>query len=415
MWPLILFYLQLGFALWSIAYFLVLKTIRLNHLDRAIIYTTFVVVALLALLTFPVYSQDQNWNLLMSKGFVRYGINPYLTPLGEIPANSWFSFVPDWHNIVMTHGPLSVYIYSIPVLLSDNFYYCLLFLKLISLASLICCFILFSKIMHLAGVKDNIVSKNLYFLLLNPFLIVNSVVTVHNDIFVGLAILLFVLFLLKRRYILCSLMLFAGALVKYIPLILIPLLLYKIWTDKELSLKNRAVKSLVGLFLGTLVSFLLYLPFFEGSKNITALLVGLRNQYNFDIISRGVFTSFILYRMGLYGVYLRVFSLLSAVIISIYLAYRRKVLESVYITLMIPVFFGNLWFQPWYLLWSYFLLAKKELSYGLLFLTIFLELIIINSNVLRTSTYVFALFLYVMSARYLIKFVRKRRKINVYV
>jgi NADH:ubiquinone oxidoreductase subunit K len=210
-------------------------------------------------------------------------------------------------------------------------------------------------------------------------------------------------------------MLFAGALVKYIPLILIPPLLYKIWSDKNLTLKDKTVKTFAGLFLGAIFSFLLYLPFFEGSKNIAALLVGLRNQYNFDIVSRGVFTSFILYKIGLYGVYLRVFSLLSAVIISIYLVYKKKLVESVYITLMIPVFFGNLWFQPWYLLWSYFLLAKKELSYGLLFLTIFLELIIINSNVLRTSTYVFALFIYVMSAKYLLKFVRNRRLTNAHV
>jgi glycosyltransferase involved in cell wall biosynthesis len=397
-------YPVISFALWSAVYFFILKIVNLRYLDKLIIYTTFGIVALLALLTFPVCSQDQSWNLLMSKGFVRYGINPYLTTLEKIPANSWFSFINVWGNFVMTHGPLSVYIFSIPVLLFDNFYYALLFLKLISLSSLIVCFVLHSKIMFLMGVRDTVASKNTCFFLLNPFLIINTVLTVHNDIFIALTVLLFTLLLLQRRYILSSLMLFVGALVKYIPLILIPLLLYKIWTDRRLTLYKKTWNSAVGLLLGGALSFILYLPFLKGIKNVTSLFSGLRAQYTFDAFpDMSVFTSFMLYKLGLYGSYLRTISLVSATILSIYLAYKKKILESVYVPLLIPVFFGNLWFQPWYLLWCYFLLIKKEFSVYLLFLTIFLELNSIYSDVLRISFFVFCLFLYFTLFKYLIK------------
>jgi len=323
------------------------------------VVVSFATVCLFALFTYPIFSQDQSWNMLMSKAYLTYGKNPYTTSVSDIQSDSWALHAPAWTGVKMVYGPISVLVYSIAPALTNDFYVALLLTKVISFVALLACMYLAYSLYKTAGLLDSQIKNTLMLLILNPFFVINAVITAHNDIFICLVILIFTLSLIKKKYLLCMLVLILGILVKYVPIILCPALLVYLIREERLVVSKKITLMFWGGLLSLLLTAFLYGLFIQGCSSLKCFTHGIIESNNLGNNITGLFPSVVLHNFGISNTALKLLFFFVSILVSVIFATKNRVLESIYYPLVIPVLFSAVWFEPWYFLWSYFLIAPK--------------------------------------------------------
>jgi hypothetical protein len=135
--------------------------------------------------------------------------------------------------------------------------------------------------------------------------------------------------------------------------------MYYLFSDENMHFRKKLAVLCKGILLSSLVVLLSFVPFLEGCHTLRCFLSGFLTVNNINLEQAGLLPSVILNRIGLPHTLIQVTTVVTSWIIAIKYASKNKILESVYVPLVIPVIFGSLWFQPWYLLWSIFLFLPR--------------------------------------------------------
>lgn len=357
----------------------------LKHWSERMILTVllgiFSLMAICAVWSHPTGSQDIYWSLLLAKGLSQYQQNPYQTSPAQLSFDDWSGTVEMWRDLPMIYGPLWVVVLTGITALGLSLGGTLIVVKLVSLTLLIGLGWIFWKIMIL----HNFTKLRRYQLLLllawNPVIFQLFIVDVHNDIFTLFGILLSYYFLLKRGYAWSIAALLVVGLVKYIPWFIIPVPLF-FWMKAQ-STWPRKLWVVFGTGCASIVFiFLAYAPFGFSLLN----LAGITNEFS----QRGTEVSAIYLAYLLeYGIHLsisqiRLISLAAGLIAMGWSLKRGKILLG-YTLPYIAILLFTTWFQPWYLLWIFPLLALYVPTPLMFALTVFMLLTPTVSTQLETS------------------------------
>ncbi len=167
-----------------------------------------IIVALIALFAYPFLSRDFFNYIFDAKIFTVYHKNPYLFKPLDFPQDNWLRFM-NWTHRSYPYGPLFLLISIIPSFLSFNkFILNFLLFKLI--------FVIFYLLAVYSLSKIN--KKYALTFALNPYVIIEGLVSPHNDL-IGVSLAIAgVSLLYKNRSVLGRLIILLSAGIKYITL-----------------------------------------------------------------------------------------------------------------------------------------------------------------------------------------------------
>ena len=367
-------------------YYFVLKKRKELFQSEKCVYKYIFCIAFIFVFVMPFWCSDIFYYLGIGRLGGYYHQNPYYTDIKSYFDNSNIDLVKDtlmqkgynnfWSNTTVVYGPVWTIICSIVAILSfGNLDFGLLLFKIINLGiHMGNCYLLYK------------LSKKKIFPLmygLNPFILIEGIANVHNDIFVVFFMLLSIFFLIKRKNLIISLLALALATdIKYFSILLLPLLI--IYRYKDENVKKRFVKCIEYGVIFVLLVGIPYL-FYIRDKNVFMglvtqrdriakglyLVISMKFQDNENIIS------------NLKNFSLITFSICYAVNCIVLVINKNikfyKEMRYIYNFVLVFLFFLLTNFQPWYFMWlSVFMIWQKSKDIKLL---IQIQLLTLVANV----------------------------------
>ncbi len=233
-------------------YFYTLYKTHKNKISLKQITKLIFLSAGILLLSYNAFSYDLFNYVFDAKIFTHYGQNPYLFKPLDFPGDPMLSFM-HWTHRVYPYGPIWL-VLTIPLsFIGLNFFLptLILFKALAAVLYLGSCFVI-KKILQTIDSKN--LNFNLAFFALNPLILIECLVSGHNDIAMMFFALCSVFYALKKRWILSILFIVFSYLTKEVMIVLaIPILLYflanyvkKIKISSDTFLKLCVLFSILG-------------------------------------------------------------------------------------------------------------------------------------------------------------------------
>ena len=322
------------------------------------IFLLIIIVASILIFTVPFMSSDIFYYLGIGRLSSKYHQNPYYmdmkTYIDENNVNiendtlmqKWYKNY--WANTTVVYGSVWTIICSIISFLSfGNLEIGLVLFKIVNvIIHILNCYLLYK-----------ISKKRIFPILygLNPFVLIEAIVNVHNDIFVVFFTLLAIYQLVKRKNIILSLMFLAFATnIKYVTILFLPyIILYYVRNE---NIKTRIIK---GIKYGTIFAIFIGIPclFYFRDFNLFAGIIA-QNQR----IAKGLYLFISEYFHNPKDAYRLINSIALYTFATIYvcrcinLLLSKKIvfsknMKEIY-CLLVMFLFGLLTnFQPWYFVW----------------------------------------------------------------
>ncbi len=217
------------------------------------------------ILIYPVGALDVFNYVMQLKVAYHYGANPYLTTFQSFPADPFFEFA-FLANIPLFYGPVWLYLSWLPVALTG---FHDLLAVLLALKAFNCVLLLLTGLSifryHGGGGEG---WRAAYLFLANPLVLFEGVANAHNDVMMGL-FLVIALLALRLRSVLAVPFLTLSALVKFFTAPLLPLLILATirqgWTPRPV---------IASCLLSFSVAVAAFAPVWAGGKAIDGLLHG---------------------------------------------------------------------------------------------------------------------------------------------
>src|SRR3989344_779780 len=332
---------------------------RFDKMAR-LVFGVFLISLILFSITKPLFSQDIYWNMLLAKGFVFDRMNPYLTPPYQLGHYQLYNYLHMWEKIPMTHGPVSVYYYILPYLITNSDKPAIILLRLFSgLVVLATAFVLF-KI-----VKDGSDYSKKKFVplifLTAPLVLVNGILDAHNDILVMFSITLSYYFLLKEKDTLSFVSLILGFAVKYITVVLLPIPLIRLLLSRK-SVKTKIQEVALMVLISAAIVVISYAPFLKDGWNVPP---GLKFQAMFSHYTVMAFPTYLIQVLTRVNpIHLKLFGFFAGAGVAGMLSLKGKYLEAYVIPVLLILFTTTTWLVSWYFLWIFpLLLLFRERSH----------------------------------------------------
>lgn len=367
-------------------YYIIIK--KRNKIFKNIkqVYITISIISLIFVFTIPFWCSDVFYYLGVGRLEAEYHQNPYYITMKEYVDSNNVNINNDtvmqkgynnyWSETTVVYGPIWTIICSIIAKLSlGNIDFGLFIFKLCNvLAHMLNCYLIYK-----------ISNKKIFTIAygLNPFILVEGIANVHNDMFVILFILIALYQLLKKKNITLSILSLAMATdIKYFAVLLLPFIVIYFYKDKKIKyriLKCIQYGTMFGIFM--LIPYILYindLQVFKGMSDqqgkIAKGLYLFISQYFtnpsnlVNIISKTMLYMFII-------VYTYICTML---LIKPKIKFNIEMKKFFYILLAF-IFLLITNFQPWYLIWlSPFILWQKAKNMKLI---IQMQLITLIANI----------------------------------
>lgn len=211
------------------------------------------VTVLGAFFSYPFLSNDVFNYIFTAKILTFYHENPYVVMPEEFIGDPWLSFL-HWSNRTALYGPSWLILSTIPSFLArQNLALSLFCFKGLIVLFYLATVFLLVKLLNLIRTKENL--SGLVFFTLNPLVLLETLVSAHNDIILVFFALLSFYLLMRNHSVWASLALLFSILIKFATVFLLPVFLYTLW----LKLKNQ---KLVWPGIFTLASLSMYLVYF---------------------------------------------------------------------------------------------------------------------------------------------------------
>lgn len=346
----------------TVIYYLLLKNRKVIFKDIKNILIFVAIISIIFIVMIPFTSSDIFYYLGVGRLNSEYGQNPYYTTIKDFveQENNNYYLVQDtvlqqgyhnpWSGTTVVYGPIWMMICKVVATLSlGNIDIGLLIFKIFNvLAHILNCYLIY-KISH----------KKIFMLLygLNPFVLIEGIGCVHNDIFVILFTLLSLYFLIKKKNILLSVIFIAIATaIKYFTILLLPfIIIYHFRQEKPSKRFLKCIQYGVVFLITVMTFYLVYIQdlkvltgaFVQQEKLAKGLYVVLKEYFS-DIPNIIEHTKEVL--LGSFGIiyFFTCIMLLNKKEISF-----RKEMRIVTYFIMAFLFLLITNFQPWYIMWLF--------------------------------------------------------------
>ena len=322
------------------------------------VYKFIVVVSLISVISLPFMSSDIYYYLGIGRLASKYKQNPYYTDMKSYVDNNDVNLESDsvmkagydnyWANTTVVYGALWSMICSIVAFFSfGSLNVGILIFKLLNLVIHIFNCVLLYKLSR----------KKIFPILygLNPFVLIEGIVNVHNDIFMVFFIILALYMIRVKKKIIPSILFVAFAtIIKYVAILLLPLIvIYHCRNEKPGSriLKCIEFGLLFGVFV--IIPYLLYIR----DINVFNGIVAQQDRY-----AKGLYcyllVKFPQYKSVVYGIrmiFMYIFALVYSIICARLITKKEikwyKEIRKIYLIFMFFLMFMITNFQPWYFIW----------------------------------------------------------------
>ena len=201
-----------GFYLWA------LYSIRRKALTSKDIWYLIFGTAAIFFWSFPALSNDIFNYIATAKVAFVWKENPYIVMPIEIPNEPYLAFTRAANKVAL-YGPVWILLTAIPHFLgNNNIWQTIIMFKVMN----VLCYVAFSYLIY----RTTNSIKNVVFFVFNPLVLIETLVSGHNDIYMIL-LACCGLILWQRCKLLGALSLFASALIKGATVVLLPLVLIK--------------------------------------------------------------------------------------------------------------------------------------------------------------------------------------------
>jgi hypothetical protein len=177
------------------------------------IWTVVIISSLILLFSYSAFSYDIFNYIFDARIWTTYGKNPYEFKALDFPNDSMLAFM-HWTHRVYPYGPVWLFI-TIPVSYIGFGYFLLTYFlfKVIMVSCFLATVWFIQKILYLIAPKN--VLFGLVFFALNPFVLIESLVSSHNDIVMLFFFICGLYFFVKKRYIFTFISLVLGYGIKF--------------------------------------------------------------------------------------------------------------------------------------------------------------------------------------------------------
>lgn len=261
------------FILLTIIYFIIDKLKCFKDIKSILIFIA--IVGIIFTIMLPWTSSDIFYYMGVGELDAKYNQNPYYVTMREYYIQNEENIEDDillqgatnyWGNTTVVYGPIAQLFFKICSLLS---------MKNITIALFIFKFV--NLVIHIANsyFLYKISGKKKFAVLygLNPFILIEALANVHNDVIVLFFILVSLYFLLKRKNLLLSIVgLVLATGIKYFTILLLPIIiLYHFRTEKRLSIRFLRCIEYGIIFL--ILFVLEYVFYFNDYQILLAMMV----------------------------------------------------------------------------------------------------------------------------------------------
>lgn len=347
--------LLLGFIA---CYYLIIKNSGKIFKNIKQVYCLILLISFIFVWVLPFWSSDIFYYLGIGRLASTYNQNPYYVDIQSYVDDNSIDIQNDeviekgytnyWSNTTVVYGPVWTLICSgVSFLSLGNINFGLLIFKIINLlVHMGNCYLLYK-----------ISKKRIFPLLygLNPFILIEGIANVHNDIFVIFFILLSLYMLLKKRNIILSILFLAlSTNIKYFAILLLPFII--IYHYRNENIKTRIIKCIE---YGILFLVFVLLPYLIYMRD-TSIFIGMFAQQN--KIAKSVYLLFFEYFKNppnlvsiIKNASLCVFAIIYVVECILLLCKKDikfyKEMRKVFLFILAFTFLLITNFQPWYLIW----------------------------------------------------------------
>jgi|GEM_PF-7133872 len=206
----------------------------------------------------PLTSQDVFLSLFHGRIFSYYRQNPYLVAPQNFLGDPFSESVQDWLEGGTCYGPIwTLLVSAISFLFPNSFFLQLLSLRIFLLV--IFCLLIIFLIKIIYRHRPNWAFPLFILLAWQPFLLIETINNAHFDILVGFTVLLGLYFVSQNHYLKGFMALWLGFLLKYIPLLLLPLGIRFLFSQKDKKTAFQITLKTIAIIV--LLTIIAYLPF----------------------------------------------------------------------------------------------------------------------------------------------------------
>ena len=356
-------------AILSILYFVIVKN-RKNMFKNAKKMLLFIaIIAIIFVAVLPFTCSDIFYYLGIGRLDSTYHQNPYYTTIKEFVEqgdNSQYlqtdkvlaqGYSNDWANSTVVYGPVWTLICKLVASLSfGNIDIGLFVFKLINVLVHLCNCYLIYKISH----------KKIFVLLygLNPFILIEGIACVHNDMFMVLFILIALYFLLKKKNLCISIIFLAMATaIKYFAIILLPfIIIYYFREEKPLKRLGRCVQYGCLFLMVLAISYLFYIQdaqvlsglFIQQEKLAKSFYIIITEYFREPTLSVSTVNQVLL------GAFVIIYFFTCIILLNQKKIQFRIEMKKANYFIMAFLFLLITNFQPWYIMWLFPLLMWQS-------------------------------------------------------
>jgi len=356
-------------AILSILYFVIVKNRKEIFEDTKKMFIFIAIIAIIFVAVLPFTSSDIFYYLGIGRLDSTYGQNPYYTTIKEFVEyenNIKYlendtvlgqGYINTWSDSTVVYGPVWTLICkAISAISFGNIDIGLLVFKLFNvLVHLLNCYLIYKMS-----------NKKIFTLLygLNPFVLIEGIACVHNDMFVVLFILAALYFFVKRKNLVLSVTFLALATgIKYFAIILLPfLVIYHFRKEKMWKRLGRCIQYGL-LFLAVLaIPYLFYVQdlqvlsglFIQQEKLAKSFYIIIIQYFNEPTLSPTTVNSVLL------GGFTIIYFFTCVILLNKKEISFRKEMRKANYFIMAFLFLLITNFQPWYILWLFPLLMWQD-------------------------------------------------------
>ncbi len=241
---LYLFLLLLLFLL----YFSFLALAKKGKLSRREFWIVIIFTSVILLFSYPAFSYDIFNYMFDAKTIVFYHSNPWLYKPLYFAGDPWLHFM-HWTHRPSIYPPVWIGL-SLPFyFLGFNFFLPILFnFKILMAVGFLGSIFILEKLLKQEKESNTILP--LVFYAFSPLMLIENLVSGHNDIVMMLFILLSLWLVLQKRKLLSIICLLLSVLTKYVTIVMLPIIIFFGWLQKKVSLVTIYRYSLISVFAG---------------------------------------------------------------------------------------------------------------------------------------------------------------------
>ena len=356
-------------AILSILYFRIVKNRKKLFQTTKKMFLFIAIIALIFVAVLPFTCSDVFYYLGVGRLDSIYHQNPYYTTIKEyveqgdnchylqIDTILAQGYCNDWADSTVVYGPVWTLICKLVASVSfGNIDFGLFVFKLVNVLVHLCnCYLIWK-----------ISNKKIFTLIygLNPFILIEGIGCVHNDMFVVLFIILALYFLVKRKNLVVSIVFLAVATaIKYFAIILLSfVIIYYFRTEKTLKRWGRCIQYGCLFLMVLLIPYLFYIKdgqvlsglFIQQQKLAKSFYIILTEYFKEPTLSASTVNHVLL------GAFTIIYFFTCVILLNQKEIQFRTEMKKANYFIMAFLFLLITNFQPWYIMWLFPLLMRQS-------------------------------------------------------